>query len=109
MCPGMQEQAVHFLLKHGADCKLQDNDGVAPIDTARHFPEILAAMHRQQVLATSQRLCFRHRLYISLLIHPMSLEYCTSHIVVILRSASSSFQRCHCIDKRLPLMLEQQL
>ena len=56
MCPGMQEQAVHFLLKHGADCKLQDNDGVAPIDTARHFPEILAAMHRQQVLATSQRL-----------------------------------------------------
>ena len=53
MCPGMQEEAVHFLLKRGADCKLRDNDGVAPIHLARHFPEILAAMHQQQVLDTS--------------------------------------------------------
>lgn len=46
----MQDAAVSLLLKWGADCKLQDNDGVTPLDTARHFPEILAAMHQKQVL-----------------------------------------------------------
>lgn len=49
----MQAEAVDLLLKWGADCKLEDTDGVAPIDTARHFPEILAAMHQKQVLVTS--------------------------------------------------------
>lgn len=58
MCPGMQTEAVHLLLKWGADCKLKDHDGVSPIDTARHFPEILAAMHQQQVLATTYTLCY---------------------------------------------------
>lgn len=49
----MQDEAVSLLLKWGADCKLQDNDGVTPLDTARHFPEILAAMHQKQVLLSS--------------------------------------------------------
>ncbi|KAL3140515.1 hypothetical protein ABBQ32_005097 [Trebouxia sp. C0010 RCD-2024] len=43
-----EDAAVSLLLKWGADCKLQDNDGVTPLDTARHFPEILAAMHQKQ-------------------------------------------------------------
>lgn len=50
---GVQEEAVHFLLKWGADFKLRDNDGMAPIDTAKHFPQILAAMHQKQVLLPS--------------------------------------------------------
>lgn len=46
---GLQDEAVNLLLRWGADCKLKDNDSVTPLDTARHFPEILAAMHQKQV------------------------------------------------------------
>ena len=49
----MQDEAVNLLLKWGADFTLKDNDGVTPLDTARHFPEILAAMHQKQVLVSS--------------------------------------------------------
>ena len=82
LCPGVQTEAVHFLLKWGADCKLKDHDGVSPIDTARHFPEILAAMHQQQVLATSYTLCSGYRLYITL-VSCICLPLFTRHVAYV--------------------------
>lgn len=103
----MQAEAVHFLLKWGADCKLKDHDGVSPIDTARHFPEILAAMHQQQVLAKSYTLCSGYRLYsqsVWLAASCLPLVTCPCCSFAISRDGDAanttfSVQKCHCLDK----------
>ena len=74
----MQEEAVHLLLKYNADFKLKDNDGKTPIDIAKYFPAILAAMHQKQVTT----LCAGMRHFHGSRIQEIDLQLCPPGIAL---------------------------